>query len=147
MSKHRINIWSWHGLSWSGLRARDKANDINTSAWCFFWVISLVAAALIAKFGPLPRWAGVTLILLTLLPAWKFVATFRKMLAEADEMIRSVQLEALAIGYGSGFVVGLTLVFLTPPGPWWFLGIFLPMVIGYVVRIVIAAQASESNAE
>jgi peptidoglycan/LPS O-acetylase OafA/YrhL len=141
----KINIWSWHGLSWAGLRERDRSNDVRTSQWCFLWVLTLLAASAVVNLDYVPRPAGTALVLLTLFPAWKFVGAFKQLLTEADEMLRRVQFEALAVGFGAGLVCGLTFAMVTPPGPWWFLGTLLPMVIGYVTRIVMAAHVVEED--
>jgi hypothetical protein len=139
----RINIWSWHGLSWNGLRTRDKANDVRTTQWALAWIASLLVASAAIKLGQVAPPVAAALAVLTLIPAWKFVGAYRKLLREADEMLRQVQLEALAAGCGAGLIGGMTIALFARPGQWWLLGALFPMAIAYLARVMIAAHALE----
>jgi hypothetical protein len=105
---------SW--LSWScgaELTERDRKNlrsfNFWLLAWCFTMAFSLV---LLSKDGliegPAIRWA------MALVPdvlGVFAVATYVRFIRHADELVRKIHLEAIALGFGAGlvFVMGYTL--------------------------------------
>ncbi|HSG34756.1 MAG TPA: hypothetical protein VLA37_09485 [Sphingomonadaceae bacterium] len=138
MSMERLNIWSWHGLPWSGLRPRDKANEWRTTLFAFLWVGSLIPIRAASLAGA-PEWAIWLLGGASLLCGWLFARAFWRMLREADELMRQVQLEALAAGCGAGIICGLTFMAVLTPSVWVTLVFFVAMSFAYILRITLAA--------
>jgi predicted ABC-type sugar transport system permease subunit len=140
MSKQRINPWSWHGLPWSGLRPRDKANENRTTLYAFLWIAS-IAAIRIPLVAGMPEWTAWPFVALSLGCGWLLARAFHRMLREADELMRIVQLEALAAGFGAGLICGMIAACLTiPPAPWVFMAFIVPMVTAYGTRMILAAR-------
>jgi len=147
MSKDRINLWSWHGLPWSGLRPRDKANENRTSLYAFLWVACLAAIRIASKYAGLPEWTIWPMAAVSLWCGWLFVRAFHRMLREADEMIRNIHLAGLAAGFGAGLICGLTFTILRPAAPGAVLAFFLPMMIVYVTSVILAARQAVKDEE
>lgn len=93
-----------------GLRARDARYAKPFSLLMLLWGLSFISSHLLLPRGdkimadqPLWGWVltGITIALGGLL-AWSFV----RFLKNSDELMRKVQMEALAIGFGVAFVVG-----------------------------------------
>jgi hypothetical protein len=148
MSKERINPWSWHGLPWSGLRPRDRANEHRTTLYAFLWIASLVLIRVPSQFAAVPDWAVWPLAALSLWCGWLLARAFHRMLREADELLRIVQLEALAAGSGAGLICGFTAVFVSaPPAPWVMFAFIVPMVGAYMTRVILAARQAVEDEE
>ncbi len=143
---------NWFGaLKWEGMRAKDRANEKRANSYAFAWVGLLVAANFLRQLDIVPELAALGLVLASTIPGALFVKAYLKMLREADEMLRQMQYEALAVGFGAGALCGLTALFLFPPGPIWGFSTLIPMVIGFCVRVILAgrkiAQESSANEE
>ena len=132
MSKRKLNVFGVHGLAWSGLRERDKANEKRTNLWAGIWIVSLLIAGASTRSSIGPEWLGWTIGGLSLIPGALLVMSYLRLLREADELLRKIQLEALAIGFGAGFVCGMTAMLLTPPSEIWGMAAIIPMILGYV---------------
>lgn len=148
MARERINPWSWHGLPWGQLRPRDRANEHRTTLYAFLWIFSLAAIRVPYELAALPAWSVWALAALSLWFGFLFVRSFYRMLREADELLRIVQLEGLALGFGAGLVCGMTAAFtMMPPAPWVFLAFIVPMVFAYGTRVIVAAYQAARDAE
>ncbi len=90
------------------LTANDRRNVMRYNAWMLGWmalwagVLMLVAKAGLA--GPV-AWA---LAALTVVPGVIGVSAYIRFLREADELLRKIQLEALAIAFSVGVVFMMT---------------------------------------
>jgi len=100
--------------SWNDMLAqcfgtkRDRRNQYILVAWMFTWVLSYVAAKAVHKADPemsmLVQWlAGVVPNVLAAVA----LLAFLRFLRMADELVRRIEMEALAIGFGIGVMVGL----------------------------------------
>jgi hypothetical protein len=147
MSKSGINWWSWHGLPWSGLRPRDRANEGRTTLFAFLWIGSIALIRVPSQLPELPDWGAWPLAALSLWCGWLFARAFHRMLREADELIRMVQLEALGAGFGAGLTCGLTATAIMPAAPWTVLAFLIPMTFAYATRIVLAARQAVKDEE
>lgn len=75
----------------------------------------------------------------------QFVRSYLRMVREADELLRQVQLEGLAVGFGAGLICGLTEMIFTRPSVWWALAILMSMSVSYVVSVLWAARAAAKD--
>ena len=98
--------------SYSGTR-EDKRNEYRFAAWCLAWAVTYVAAHWVLKADldlatPLV-WLLVAVPILTILAA---VFSYLHFLRNADELLRKIQLQGLAMGFGAGvvFVTGYQLL-------------------------------------
>ena len=100
MSEKRQPFWKRCELT-----PRDRRNQQWALIWLFSWSLAWVAASLALKEGWVA--AGVPSVAVAVLPTilgvgmmiayWKFVR-------QADELQRKIQLDALALGFGTGVV-------------------------------------------
>lgn len=86
----------------------DRKNQYRFLAWMFTWAISFVAAswALKADYGL----AAPVIWLVALVPnifGIGAVMAYMRFLRMADELLRRIQLEGLAIGFGAGAVFAM----------------------------------------
>jgi len=143
----RVNLLSWHGVNWQAMRERDRINDRRTTLWSFAWVASLALSRVAIVVGRLPQALHWLLVAFSLAVGIQFVRSYLRMVREADELLRQVQLEGLAVGFGAGLIGGFTVICLIPPSAWWAMAILMPMTVGYLVRVIWAARTAASDAE
>ena len=97
--------------SWCGdLTATDRKNLWRFQAWGVSWLVAFAGTALLLKHWPqlvpgLPL--RVAVIALTTALGVAMVLAFIRFLREADELVRKIHLEALAVAFGA------TVVFVT----------------------------------
>jgi uncharacterized membrane protein len=89
------------------MTARDRHNLQRANLWLAGWLVSLAAAtwlqrAAIVDSGPM---AWVVAVLPTAI-AVVTLLSFGRFLRQADELQRSIQLQALALGFGVGLFAG-----------------------------------------
>lgn len=88
--------------------AADRRNELIFVAWLLAWSLSFVAAKWLLKSGLIEsvamQWV---LVVVPNLMAVVAVLTYLRFLRMADEMIRKIQLEGLAIGFGAGAVAAV----------------------------------------
>jgi hypothetical protein len=90
-----------------GSRPSDRPNERRLIAWGLAWAVTWAGASLAIKWGWLPSGAPAVAatILSTLLGVGQIVA-YRRLLREADELRRQIELEAMAFSLGVGVVGG-----------------------------------------
>lgn len=93
-----------------GMTARDRRNSRTTNWWLAGWMVSFLATSFALKGehlspGPLAWLAVGTCTALGLIVGHYYLRFIR----EADELLRKIQLEALAIGFGAAFIGHFTL--------------------------------------
>jgi hypothetical protein len=131
----------WFGaLKWEGMREKDRANEKRVNSFAFVWVGFLMVATLLRYFTQVPEPVALALVLASMIPGFLLVKAYLKMLREADEMLRLMQYEALAVGFGAGIVCGFTAMFLLPPSPVWGIATLMPMVLGFCIRVILAGR-------
>ncbi len=132
---------SWFSaLKWQGMRETDRANEKRVNSFAFAWMGLLVGANLMRQFTQVPEPFVLALLLASTIPGALFVKAYLKMLREADEMLRQMQYEALAVGFGAGVVCGMTAMFLFPQSPILGFATLMPMVIGFTIRVILAGR-------
>ncbi len=87
------------------LTERDRLNQWRFVWWSLAWAIAWVVASITIKH----EWVGkgTAQLIIALLPTVLGVGmlfAYAKFLREADELQRKIQLDALALGFGSGLV-------------------------------------------
>lgn len=128
-------------FNWDGMRERDVANGRRVNLIALLWAASIIAVAALVKSGTvLAPWSwlvsGVPVVLGLLV-----LKASLKMLREMDEMMRQIQLEALASGFGVALIIGNTLVVLDDfPSGWIAPAIVAPMAIAYSIRVMLAVR-------
>jgi hypothetical protein len=86
------------------LTANDQRNMARYNGWLVAWMALWVGARFLVEArgeqlaGPL----GWGVVALTLVPGALAVGTYVRFLREADELLRKIQLEALALAFGVG---------------------------------------------
>ena len=96
---------------------RDQQNQFRILAWMVAWIGAWLVAVFAIKYGWLA--AGAPLFAAALVTMGLGVATmlaYRRFLREADELIRKIELEALALTVGAGLVGGLGYLLLERSG-------------------------------
>ncbi len=146
MSEHprygRTGPLGWlNVLKWEGMRKIDRQNEKRVNAFAFLWALCLIGAALLVAWPGLPNWLGWAL---AIVPAIFGVLTMRaylKLLREMDELLRQMQFEAMAVGFGTGLIIGNMLVIIDGfPRDFIAPAIVAPMAIAYSIRIVLGAR-------
>ena len=85
--------------------ARDTRNYYVFNGWMLAATVSFIAATILLKGKFIPPAAGWALTALTAGLLVMTVCTYMAFLRQADELLRKVHLEALAIGFGTGVVL------------------------------------------
>lgn len=105
-TKERPGFWATITCS-SGTR-EDRQNELKFAGWCLGWAISLVVATRLLKSGALGDGPFVWLLVVAPnLIAVVAVLAYLRFLRMADELIRKIQLDGLAIGFAVAAVVGV----------------------------------------
>lgn len=105
------------GVAWWRCAAQMTPTDVRNmrrfNAWTFVWAAAFVAASFILKAGLVP--AGAAAIAVALFPTLlglMMIRAYLRFIRRADELVRKVQLEGAALGFGVGvlFAVGYGLL-------------------------------------
>ncbi len=98
-------LMCWFG-AWLGTE-RDRRNHLIYRCWSILFAVSLVASVWMLKAGfanGAARWAIAALPVALWLP---WVLAYLRLLHEADELVRRIQLEAAMAGFLAGFSGGI----------------------------------------
>jgi hypothetical protein len=98
----------WEALNASCGTRTDRRNQYWFLAWCIAWALTLVGASAFLKFNTEFRGTGAWI--LAVLPfAFSIgaVYSYLRYLRDADEFLRKVQIEGLAVGFGVGVLFTL----------------------------------------
>lgn len=126
-------------FNWSGITERDARNERRANIHAMIWTASLIVCGVAIKAHLVESPLAGLVAAVPLVPGFLFVRAYLKYLREADEFLRKIQMEALAIGFGAGLVCGITVVTLTPPSGFWGMAVLFPLVAGYIGRVLLAA--------
>ncbi len=141
------NVLGYLGtLNENSMRDQDRSNERQVVIYVCLWTLTLVSTAVIKGLGQFQQPIIAFIFLLSLIPAALAVKSYLKMLREADEMFRTRQLEALAVGFGAGFISGTTVIFLEIPGALGAIAIVAPMTLGFFARMVLAGREAARDA-
>ncbi len=87
------------------LTARDRRNSWRAAGWLFGWMVGFLAVSLAIRFALVPSGLP-TYLAIAVSAALGLVAlaAYARFIREADELHSKIHLEALALGFGGGFV-------------------------------------------
>lgn len=136
----------FEALNKDSMRDQDRSNERRVNTYAFLWSLTLISTAVIKGLGQFQQPIIALIFMLSLIPATLMVKSYLKMLREADEMFRTKQLEALAVGFGAGFISGTTIVLLEIPSPLGAIAIVAPMVLGFFARMMLAGREAARDA-
>ncbi len=120
---------------------RDKHNQRVFSLWTLAWGLSWLAGLFLLSREILPATPAVAaaLSILPIALALQALRAYRRFLGQTDELIRQIELNALALGFGAGIVGAMLLVLVQEAELWLEAGpneIILVMVFGYVLGVI-----------
>ncbi|TIX49080.1 hypothetical protein [Alteraurantiacibacter aquimixticola] len=133
-------------LKWEGMREIDRANEKRVNVLSVFWALSLIGVSAAMAFLDLSRDLGFILPLAPLTLGLLCLRAYLKLLREMDELLRQMQFEAMAVGFGTGLIVGMAILSLPIPAPWPTVVITVSMTLAYCGRIVLGAREMARNA-
>lgn len=134
---------AWERITVGVGTAADRRNNRRFTVWCIAWAAALIGATWIVEFydsvvGPI-AW------LVALSPnivAIGALVAYLRFLRMADEMQRRIQIEGLAIGFGTGWIFAIGYLVLQTAGapaiP--LTTIILVMTAGWIVGNIIAVR-------
>ena len=98
----------WEVLKCGSGTARDRRNQYVYLAWLVAWAIAFVGGKwiLVNRMPESEVFAWILAVLPTLMLVGAVFA-YIKFLREADELIRKIQMDALAVAFGIGVIMGL----------------------------------------
>lgn len=109
MKEHRSGAWNASPVE---RRAR-----IAVTAWSLAWVVAfLVTDAAIDRAWVQGEAAVVTLTAGVALVGVVWLRSYARFIRRTDELMRKIQLDAMALAIGAGFVSGFTLILLDAAG-------------------------------
>ena len=85
----------------------DARNLRAFNVWLLGWALSFAVSTILIKLDILPEIVGYCLVALTLVLGVGAIKRYISFLREADELLKKIQLEALAIGFGGVAVFAL----------------------------------------
>jgi hypothetical protein len=106
----------WLG-SCAAMTPRDRQNQLRANRWLAAWMGSWLGVNFAISYDVLPR--GLPGSLAALLPLCLGVGAilaYRRFLREADELLRKILLDALALSVGVGMLAGFTSYLLVRTG-------------------------------
>lgn len=121
---------------------KDRRNARRALWWLLAWAVSFVAVSFGLKeawmSGSVARYAAVSLSIVIGLVA---VLAYVRLVREADELQRKIQLEAMALGFGGAFLGNFALALLQHAG----LSVdpgdqFLVAVVFYMIGVILGAS-------
>lgn len=92
---------------------RERRNELRAAGWTLVWAICWVSTSALLKTDRLDAgMLGAAIILLPTVVGVAMLMSFRKLIAESDELRRKIQLDALAITVGVTLVGSVTYLLL-----------------------------------
>ncbi len=101
-------IWQWFAGCPGGMTELDRRNQRRFLRWVLIWGASYIGAAVVlvtlgVRSGPM-AWTAAGVPDLVGIGA---IMVYLRFLRQADELLRRIQLESLALGFGAGVVFAL----------------------------------------
>ena len=87
-----------------GLTPRERRMELRLAGACLAWGLCFVGARLLIKYGMVSGSSAWVVGALPSVAGAMLVAAFTRYLREVDELQRTIQLQALALGFGGGFL-------------------------------------------
>ena len=107
MTENKRSIWYYLGAGGAETPA-DRANNKRLSLWSMVWAFAIIAATAVVAGTELPAALSWSIVLAPNLVALMTMRSYLTFLRMTDEMQRRVQIEGLAVGFGTGwgFTIG-----------------------------------------
>jgi hypothetical protein len=109
--------WREYLAACRSMSERDRRNARSANWYLLFWAATMLAAMFGLDRRLIP--AGPASVAAVVVPTFAAIAAliaYMRFLRQADELHRKVQLEALALGFGGGFVASFTLELIEQAG-------------------------------
>lgn len=107
IDKSGTNRNLWRSIAEFGISSpRERRNKQRFTGLCLVWALTLIGASWAMTFGELQSPASWLVALIPIALGIVTVLVYVRMLREMDEMMRQVQLEGLAFGFGVGVIFG-----------------------------------------
>src|ERR1044072_7891919 len=90
------------------LTANDRRNVRRYNGWMLGWMVAWAGVLLLIRKAGLSGPLGWALAALTAVPGLVGIRAYIRLLREGDELLRKIQLEALAIAFGVGVLFMMT---------------------------------------
>jgi hypothetical protein len=102
---------SWRSIQCAGMTETDRKNQMRFVRWTLAWAIAFVLATFLLEDGRLPEAAAWLVALAPSLLGLGAIGAYFRFLRDADELLRKIQLESLALAFGAGmlFMLGYRL--------------------------------------
>ena len=98
----------WRAIVACSGTAADRRNQYRFVAWLAGWAVSFVAATwLLETYDELGRGTAWSIAVVPNLFAIAALFAYLRFLREADELVRRIQLEGLAFGFGAGVIFAM----------------------------------------
>lgn len=100
--------WHWLSSCAGALTETDRRNSNRFVLWTLTWAVGFTAAGLALKLLPgLPGYAAWTIAAAPNALGLVALLAYLRFLRQADELVRRIQLEGLAFGFGVGAVFAI----------------------------------------
>ena len=141
MNNEKRSVWYYLGAG-GGETETDRLNNKRLSIWSIIWAVSIIASSAILTSVELPSGLKWTVALIPNLIAFATLRAYLKFLRMTDEMQRRVQIEGLAIGFGTGyaFAIGYLIAEAAGAPPMEIALLVLVMTAGWLTGNVIAMR-------
>lgn len=107
--RSRTGILGRFFVSCRDMTERDRHNERRAGAWLLVWVLSSVVVRLLIQYDLLQSGVSIWLaIVVSTALGVLAVLAYVRFIREADELIRKIQTEALALGFAAGLVGNFT---------------------------------------
>lgn len=123
----------------SQMTQRDRRNARRANYWLFGWMLSFVGIIFAIRSEVLPEgWLTWLAIAASTVLGFVAIMAFVRFLREADELLRKIQFEALALGFGAAMIANFTLSLVerVREQPFEIGDLFMVMVIFYVIGVI-----------
>lgn len=102
MNEDKPSIWHYLGAG-GGDTETDRNNNKRLALLSMAWAISIITAAAVLTNVELNDWLKWTIALAPNLIAFVTLRSYLNFLRMTDEMQRRIQIEGLAVGFGTGY--------------------------------------------
>jgi hypothetical protein len=94
----------------------ERQRDLRLAVACLGWALSFVVARALIRYGALPGAVPWLVALLPTVGGVVLLTAYTRYLREIDELQRAIQLQAMALGFGGGFLAICAYVTFVPLG-------------------------------
>lgn len=137
----RTGLLGWLSvLKWEGMREVDRQNEKRVNIYAFMWALSMIGVALVVAYSGFPEWVGWVAAAVPAAIGILCLRAYLRLLRAMDELLRQMQFEAMAVGFGTAMIVGTSTITLGLPSEWTAVATIVPMTLAYCGRIILGAR-------